>query len=145
MENKEESLSFKRDFSSVGSWIKKHRLISGFGLLIILVSVLPILFPTNQPMSRPSVASAAAVQQLTAYEQKYYDAGLMGDTIDSNGTIYVTSAWYVLTVQQKDEFLQTLGQLKKAAYGSYAFEVHDIRSNEKVGDVNWLGSPEVDQ
>jgi len=154
MENKNnhqpESLSFKRILSAVRSWINKHRIISGFGSLAVLFVSLTLIFPSNQPVAQspvaqPSVTNVADVQALKDFEVKWQNVGLI-DSVNSNGTVYVDSPWYLMTVQQKDEFLQQLEQLKTAAFGGCNFDVRDAYSDEKVGGVTlFFCSPEVDR
>ena len=49
--------------------------------------------------------------------------------------MYVDSAWYKMSVQEKKDFLTHVGALKKAATGFQNFEARDSHTNEKVGEI----------
>ncbi len=101
--------------------------------------------PTPAPVttaSEPSMSKEQAQKELddfmaTAKKAKLvtsYDFSKLNETV-YRWDIFVGSSWYLMTVQQKKDFIAYIGIHKKAITGYSHFELHDAYSNEKVGEI----------
>jgi len=64
--------------------------------------------------------------------------------VDKLQRVYVGSAWYLMDVGFKKDFMAKIALLLKDINGRDYFEVHDAYSDEKVGEVTaFSGSIEV--
>ena len=118
------------------SWMKKHYFISGVFILII-VSIYAIMFVSAPEINKEEASKRSAAQtELSSFIQTAEQAKIISSYDFTNDrVVYVDSAWYKMSVQEKKDFLTHVGALKKAATGFQNFEARDSHTNEKVGEI----------
>jgi competence protein ComGC len=121
---------------SLISWVKRHRIITGIFVLVI-VCVYVLIFTTAPELNKKDEqAKATGQQELVSFMQTSEQAHIVSSYDFTNDrVVYMDTAWYEMTVEQKRDFLTHVGTLKKAATGLQNFEAHDSHTNEKVGEI----------
>lgn len=124
---------------SLISWVKRHRIITGIFVLIIVCIYVLIFTTAPEANKKGEQAKAVGRQELVSFMQTAEQAKIVSSYDFTNDRIvYVDSAWYQMTVEKKRDFLAHVGVLKKAATGFQNFEAHDSHTNEKVGEITSL-------
>lgn len=134
------------------SWMHRHPIWSIF-ITLIAVGIVTSAFSDNSKSDVQTTTSTSQVSNANpvATVQSKIDAqkelndlialskkALLIDSYefsDKASVVYVSSVWYTQTVAFKKDFMAKIATLKETITGYAHFEVRDVNSNEKVGEV----------
>jgi hypothetical protein len=133
--------------SNSGPWYEPHKLIGALVLSFGFVVVISTIAETASQAStaaHPAEVSQATASSTAAAVQEFNELMTLSKHSNlvssyefsaSERVIYVTDVWDGLTVTFKKDFLAKVAMLHSTITGYQFFEVHNDRSNEKVGEV----------